>query len=195
MATTPAHGWPYLDNNDAADLAAATLGLAEKGDNLEERLQLVLSPPKMHAYRGSATQNVTSGGGFTLMEFGTELGADPYDMHSTTVNPSRVYARASGIYAVEAGVTYPAASPGGGARLLEVRIDSAGSISTGTSVHRDTQTPDNLLAKLRAGSHTGIALNDGQYVEAFTWQNSGQTLAIPAGAYNAYLALRYLGPQ
>jgi hypothetical protein len=108
----------------------------------------------------------------TTIAFNTEF-FDTADLHSNTVNPSRLSAPEAGIYQVSANVTW--LQNASGSRTLTVNVN-------GSSAARmsDSRTPVNGATSQSVSGLLQLAAGD--YVEARVFQDSGSTLTISSTA-------------
>ena len=133
---------------------------------------LFLSSPPRVKVRGTPSQSIPTGVNTAI----TATGADSFDsdnMHSPTVNPSRITASTAGLYQFSGCVSFgPSAT---GARTLYwakngVTVDSA-----------TTQTPGNAYSYTIVAPTKYIYLAVGDYVELFVNQASGAAMTITNG--------------
>lgn len=102
------------------------------------------------------------------------------EMHSTTTNPERVYIRTAGRYQISGQVTFePNAT---GIRGLQVRLNSAGNVASGTTMYVTNQ---GTLSTGRTSVPIAPIIRPfvaGDYLEVFVTQNSGGALLTTTGA-------------
>lgn len=149
--------------------------------------------PRCYAYQGSA-QTLTTGVS-TLITFDSEV----YDIvqsgdtpaHDNTTNNSRIFARTTGKYDIRAQVMF--GNNATGSRILQVRLNSAGSSVGGTQI---AQTSQGAVS----GASTSVPLlipsyplSAGDYIELFASQASGGNLALNVGQMNTFLGIRLDG--
>lgn len=133
----------------------------------------LLGPPECSVFNAAGV--VTVSGTSIVVPFDNEL-EDTDNMHSTSVNPSRIIFQTLGWYALTPFSGFP--SNATGARQLQLRLNAAGAIGAGTKLmgcssqaHLNSEQVTNSVAwRYRA-------VNIGDYFEMFITQftTTGQT--------------------
>jgi len=115
----------------------------------------------------------------TLIPFDTEI-EDNDSMHSTVTNPSRMIFNTPGVYLIIPRLSFP--STGTGGRIINLRLNSAGSNAGGTSLLNTTGTP-NASNAIGDPTHSWFyrAANVGDYMEFFATQSSGGSQTTVTG--------------
>jgi hypothetical protein len=152
----------------------------------------LLNPPHVHCFR-STTKTGTANGSFVLHDLDSEL----YDwsvsaMHDNATNNSRLTAPEAGIYYIAGHIRF--AANAGGARGILIRKNAAGNPVSGTAVIERYELPSsgNLGFVHWAGD---FPMSAGDYVEMWTYQNSGGTLDVLPGPHVTYLSIRWASKQ
>lgn len=178
MGTTP-RGLVYPGGTDDPDVPADMQALAES-------IESVWNNQPFCWVQHNATLNHATSGTWYTTPFDTE-NSDASAMHSTSSNQSRVIAPVAGLYVVH--YNYSFAANATGQRAVQIRKNGAGVSTGGTGVaYKQLNSTaagtfvDNGAAVLY------MAAND--YVELFTYQNSGGALAsLASTAQFAYQSL------
>lgn len=145
--------------------------------------------PMAQAYN-SANISLTSGTS-TLMTMNSEQ-YDTDALHDTGSNTGRMNFTLGGLWEVEFYVRF--ASNATGRRELNLRLNSGGSSSGGTSIHTHTQQ---TVSTSTADVYRAIKrrFTAGDYVELFALQDSGSTINAVGSASNPYglgMSVRWL---
>lgn len=110
-----------------------------------------------------------------------------------TAQPSRFYAPVSGRYAISGGVVF--GSHATGYRIFHVRINSAGSQATGTSLMFWTTAAVNGTVTSIPFAMSDIYLVAGDYIEGFVNQTSGTALVVGSiSGVTPTFTMSYIGP-
>jgi hypothetical protein len=191
-----------LDNNlQSIDVKDATLTGADIASNTLTSLDLAngaVTPAKVGSIpaaratiSGQGSQSIPSGGvGFTALAFDDEDfdSGRPLGLHSPSVNNTRLTAPISGIYQVEAGVSWD--SNGTGTRDLTLRVNGsacclARSIVPAAVGNITIQNVSDMLN-----------LSSGDFVEALVRQDSGGNLGAGSQSIGSqFLAMGWVGPE
>ncbi len=176
-STTPVSGYPYpLPTDPIANGADAIKALA-----------LGIDGRACHAFNNGSPGIPSSGANVVI-----GLGAESFDhstpMHDNATNSSRVYAIETGVYALDACVTFGGVS--GGSRTVTVMKNSNGDITlaTGTALAMGQQAATSTAA-LPVNVSRIVKLNAGDYVEMFAKQSSGAAVGASGGEGSTYLSL------
>lgn len=131
------------------------------------------SPPRaLVTYTSTQT---SSTGVYILCAWDTET-YDTDTIHDPATNNSRLTVRSAGLYNIWANVFW--AGNATGARVVQVRKNSAGSSTGGTGLMlAEMKTAGSALAS-NAFVTREVFLAAGDYVETFAYQNSGGNLAV-----------------
>jgi len=125
--------------------------------------------------------NITIGtGAATVLTLNTGQ-IDPYDMHSTVSNTSRLTSTLSGWYTISSAVEFE--SNATGIRIVYIVYGGATHIA-----QNSTTALNGFTTRLSVNSQ--YYLSDGDYVETFVYQNSGGDLDIVAsGNYSPFFMM------
>ncbi|MDT0472788.1 hypothetical protein RM863_11690 [Streptomyces sp. DSM 41014] len=180
MATVPVtQTFTAKEKVTAAKLNAAT----------KTPLDFLLNPPRVNAFSSAATSVASSTSASTLIALESESW-DTDSMHSTTTNTSRIYINTTGQYLVSFYARFP--SNATGYRLLNLRSNSGGSSSEGTTI--STISVAAVNGDVTFVSRTfELALTAGDYYELFAQQNSGTALTLQNGQRVTGMEFRWLG--
>jgi hypothetical protein len=163
-----------------AELTAAQLNAMRDVDNFWS------NPPKCYAYM-TAVQSIPNAA-YTSVNLTSEL----YDVvqagdspsHDNATNPTRIYARTTGVYTVGGAVSFAANATG----VRSARVIKNG--STATEYLFNT-------AQAISGNNTSVVLPPvdiplvaGDYVELQAYQNSGAALNTNPAQANVFLRIR-----
>lgn len=159
--------------------------------HLRDQLLALYSPPQCEAHR-VATLAVTSGTTVLVPledeRFDQDWGAGSTGtFHSLVTNTSRIVIPYDGIYEFDVFWQW-SGTPGVGNAIMNLRLNSAGSSSGGTSVRQIVHGSD------RAGAYRlRRAVVAGDYVELFANQSSGGSLSVSGGAGVTGVYVRMVG--
>jgi len=145
---------------------------------LRDGLLLAIDPPRTHAW---STSGVTATPNNAYTSTAIDLGSEDYDtdtMHSTSSNTQRVTINTAGLYRIVANGNWAVNATG--TRMLQVRKNSADSNVGGTQlfVRRMAAATAGGSSALNVSFEVRLAAND--YLELFTFQDSGGTLDVNA---------------
>lgn len=130
---------------------------------------------------------------YTLIDWSGHWSASNQDGTVWAVGqPSRFYAPVTGRYTVAVMVCF--ASNATGVRIAQLRQNSAGSATGGSSVLFCTTGAPNGTVGTVPMVLTDVHLDAGSYLEAFAYQNSGAALAVGAsGGVTSTFSMSYIG--
>jgi hypothetical protein len=111
---------------------------------------------------------------FTALTFDSEL-FDNNNLHSTTVNPSRITIQTAGVYVVSATVEWAATTTSASSRYITFKVNG-----TTTIAYTELQTTASLPP--RHSLSTIYALNLGDYIEVFVRQDESVAILVMATA-------------
>ena len=151
------------------------------------QLTAMMNPPTCQAYL-SGSLPIASGATWKLLTLDGEAWDSTGDMHNNTTNPSRVYARGTGKYLLQAVIGWPSNATDN--RRLTIMKNSNGdtTLATGVDLGEDRQTPVSGVTTYNRFDAM-VALTDGDYIEAFVSQTSGSSLTLNTGARFTALTL------
>jgi hypothetical protein len=166
------------------DFTAGQVLTAAELDSISEVLNFWASPPRVQVYDTTALTHTTSSTWY-LNTWDSEL-YDTDTMHSTVTNTSRITIQTAGVYEIcgQAGFSDDPT----GTRGINIRLNAAGSQSGGTSLVQTNHpaTPDSSSCHV-ATPVILWELDAGDYLEMFSVQRSGASLAGTAGAHVTFL--------
>jgi hypothetical protein len=140
--------------------------------------------PTVRVGNGFVDQPIPSSA-VTTLTFSVET-YDPLDMHSTTVDTSRLVAPIAGVYAITANVPWRA-SGGGTQRYVSIR-PNGGTIDIATNQVPPVGSASQFTVQTLTSQ---TRLNAGDYVEVKVLQDSGGTLNV---ANNVSFQMTWLAP-
>lgn len=144
-------------------------------------------PPSCRAYRASAGS--ISNASWTVVGLDGESW-DSHSMHDPATNNSRITAPVTGLYHISAGLIY--ASNGTNYRYIDVCKNAAGVFDSAKRLGFDVRLGSNDTSPQVSYY---ASLTAGDYIEMFTFQNSGGILALNASSDKfCYLTLTYVRP-
>jgi hypothetical protein len=170
--------------------AASIVTDAQLNLEIRDSLNFLLAPPRVYAYHTAGT--TLTNGVWTLISLGGEL-YDPYSVtgHDTVTNNSRVFARETGIYAIDCQVS-SSNTLGNTAFQLQIRQNAAGNVASGTRVLLQTQNAAGGGLVTSIGRSTKFPLTSGDYVELFAYFDTGGTAGtLATGADRTYLDIQW----
>lgn len=144
-------------------------------------------PPQAKAWN-STLVTFTTGVGL-VVPLQTELWDTTGDMHSGTLDPSRIYAPIDGRYLILANLGY--ASSGVNRRICQVRANAAGNPVGGVAVTEEV-IQATLPGSTVVGCKAEYDLLAGEYVEMFGTQNSGGNLDSAAVVHQSWMSIRWM---
>ena len=174
--------------NGAAGSNATITGVAAGGDLAgaypNPSIQSgAVTPAKIGGVPTVALTNSTEEPSGSTMTFDTER-FDPLDMHSATVNPSRITAPIAGAYLVDANVCFAASAAGD--RDLEIK-------QNGTTVSLLQQPNDGAARASCIHDSVQLKLNAGEYLELLPFTNEGSP-KIAVGFGEPAFAATWIAP-
>lgn len=148
---------------------------------LPTNVDRVYNHPRVRVYH-STTQAVSSGT-VTTLTFNSER-FDPWAMHDTTTNASRLTAPKAGVYLIGASFAFASGGAGDVAAQINVNGTAVAYVYTRSS---SANTPS-------LNPHTTWALNAGDYAEVQAFQSSGATVnVLAASSYSPEFWMSFLG--
>jgi len=134
----------------------------------------------------SSNVSISNGGSGSVITFNSER-HDPFDMHSTSSNTSRVTVPQAGVYLITGNIR--TASNSTGVRELSIRLNGSTTIAFNGLKANAT---DGDLSIMQVTTTYKLAAND--YVELHLWQNSGGSLNVEShGNYSPEFSVQYMG--
>ncbi len=153
----------------------------------------LLAPPRVFAYH-TAGSTITNGA-FLLISLGGEL-YDPYTVagHDTSTNNSRIFARETGLYAIDCQVR--TSDLAGTICQFQVRLNSAGSSTGGTRIFLQSQDGAGGGQVTQLGRSVHYPMTAGDYIEMFILTSTGGANAtLGAGADATFLSIIFAAKQ
>lgn len=151
--------------------------------------------PRCYSYQGTTGTTLGTSGTWGVLGFDAEV----YDIvmagdtaaHDTVTLNSRVFARTTGKYEFSAGAQF--ASNATGLRAINVRLNAAGAIGSGTDLAVNYQSPVTGQPTSVGVPTLELAMTAGDYLEVFGYQTSGGSLATQVGLGRTFLRLKLTG--
>lgn len=170
----------YVDIATLQTIAAGQPLSAATVQQIRDNGEFFIDPPACSIFN-NGTQNVTSGGGNTVLTADSE-NYDNNSMHSTASNTSRITIQTAGRYLLIATIVFPA---------------NASGFRRGSILHNGT-TSYGGLSGIVDSSNSGVRLTSvrtlvlaaSDYVEATAHQTSGSTLAVTLEEFVAIFLTR-----
>lgn len=158
---------------------------AAMNKNVRDAVNFTLNPPVFVGIQ--ATPQTLSNAGFGYILLDTDL-LDPYNGHSTTVSNQRYVAQVAGWYLVLGQIGWTGNSSG--RRVLAISVNAAapgGSINytVGNAGTGGVTNDSNEISGL-------VFLNVGDHVELQGFQDSGASLALAGGSYQAMMTVLWV---
>lgn len=132
----------------------------------------------------SAAQGVATGNTFSTAVTFDATAYDNWGGHSNVTNNSRYTIQLAGLYAVSVSITYTNSS---GLLVRAVEVAKNGGGLFGSQAYNQSYS-NNFLTVQTSSYLVQCAVND--YIQAFTWQNSGATLNTVTNG--TYMTVQYL---
>jgi hypothetical protein len=172
--------------------AADKLTAVNFNAGVQSVLSFLLDPPQCDCYNeaGVSLPDNTA----KLIPWDTES-RDTWGMHSTTTNPSQVAALYPGRYQIHIYVTLPFAGATYTQFDVNLRINSGGSATGGTSVRTFNMAPTNGTdsSPRQAAIPLSYIFAVGDYAEVFVTQTSGGSkTTLGAGLYSTGFQMRWV---
>ena len=153
--------------------------------------------PRMYAYAATG-QSIPNGTG-TAVALDAEIydipnnydGSGDSQFHSTFTTNSRLWIRTPGKYEITGQVQL--ASNATGVRTVQVRLNAAGNVASGTLLGTNQQSPLTGASTSVAITPIEVDLVGGDYIEMFATQTSGGALNTVPGQGTTFLRYRLTG--
>jgi hypothetical protein len=189
MGTTANRLYPWPAGSVLAGLADTHIkALADAVDvDVDALLDAQVPDQRVRAFRLAALNIATAT--WTLIPWDDET-YDVGALHTAVGNPSRLVAPATGLYRFDARVAYPVNAAG--MRAAQARLNAAGAVAGGTEVERFDLLAGGSPYQPAVKLGQELLMTAGQYLEVFTYQNSGGNLALDTLTYGSWASLRRL---
>ncbi|MGV9815471.1 hypothetical protein ACWDTQ_26615 [Streptomyces cellulosae] len=149
--------------------------------------EFLLNPPRVCAYAtADATPNT---GQWSIVSMAGEAW-DTDAMHNPSTDNSRITINTPGQYLVTIYARWAANATG--FRSLNLRINSAGSATNGSTITTIASSPASTTNTFVTRTME-LTCNKGDHYELFTYQNSGGTLAVQSGYGVTGMEFRWVG--
>lgn len=161
-------------------------------NNVYAMITALLSPPSVNAYNSAGLTSVASGTA-TLVPLDSELWDEDWGpgttgtFHSTATNTSRIVFPYTGTYEIFFAWQW-ASAPGIGNSAVNLRLNSGGSSSGGSSLRTPIKGADRTDSFPLRRYFTA-----GDYAELFVQQSSGGAITASGGAHVLYVSALYIG--
>jgi len=151
---------------------------ADLDAQIRDGLLLGLNPPACFAYTSANISTPHNAYTTTAIDMDLEYW-DNDGMHDITTNPQRITITTTGLWQITAFGNWASSSTG--SRGLQVRKNSGDSNSGGTQLFAKRQeSADGVVSQLFISWEERLAVDD--YIEMFTFQDSGGALNLNAGS-------------
>lgn len=141
---------------------------------IRDAVGFLLRPPMFHGWATASAAQTDST--WMPVDLNVEtLNTEGSSMHSTSTNPSRVYATHDGWWEIVAGASWTHASAGTtGRRIINVRKNGTTYLTGRNEAEAATAATESWA---RVGQHQMVYLVAGDYVELMEYQSSGVSTA------------------